>query len=90
LSNYFLFSIVSIPKQKEYLDKGIFYTGNLYVLKGIQRMPSRLIEIFEDTELVEKIKKRLHYFFQLAEPESSRAGKIGMQVGSTRENVRNL
>lgn len=48
-------------------------------------MSSRLVEIFEDTELVEKIKRRLPYFFQLAELESSRAGKIGMEVSSTRE-----
>ena len=48
-------------------------------------MSSRLIEIFEDTELVEKIKRRLPYFFQLAELKSSRAGKIGMEVGFFRE-----
>lgn len=48
-------------------------------------MSSRLIEIFEDTELVDKIKIRLPYFFQLAELESSRAGKIGMEVDSIRE-----
>jgi len=45
-------------------------------------MSSRLIEIFEDNKLTEKIKKRLPYLFQLAEKESSRAGKIGMEVGS--------
>jgi hypothetical protein len=43
-------------------------------------MVSRLAEIFED-----KIRKRLPYLFQLAELESSRAGKIGMEVGSLRE-----
>jgi hypothetical protein len=42
-------------------------------------MSSRLIKIFEDEKLVEKIKKRLPYLFQLAGLESSRAGKIGMQ-----------
>lgn len=50
-------------------------------------MTSRLSEIFEDKELVEKIKKRLPYLFQLAEFESSRAGKTGMQVGSLREKI---
>lgn len=50
-------------------------------------MPSPLIEIFEDTKLVEKIKTRLPYLFQLAELESSRAGKTGMEVGSVRERV---
>jgi hypothetical protein len=43
--------------------------------------------IFEDAELVEKIKRRLPYLFQLAELESSRAGKLGMEVGSARERV---
>jgi hypothetical protein len=50
-------------------------------------MASRLGEIFEDKELVKKIKKRLPYLFQLAELESSRAGKIGMEVGSLREKI---
>ena len=39
-------------------------------------MVSRLLEIFEDKELVEKIKRRLPYLFQLAELESSRAGMV--------------
>ncbi len=50
-------------------------------------MSSRLREIFEDEKLVEKVKKRLPYLFQLAELESSRAGKTGMEVGSVREKV---
>ena len=50
-------------------------------------MPSRLIEIFEDRNLVDKIVKRLPYLFQLAELESSRAGKVGMEVGSLREKI---
>jgi len=50
-------------------------------------MSSRLIEIFEDRKLVTKIKKKLPYLFQLAELESSRAGKVGMEVGSLRERI---
>ena len=50
-------------------------------------MLSRLMEIFEDENLVDKIKRRLPYLFQLAELESSRAGKTGMEVGSVRERV---
>jgi len=50
-------------------------------------LSKRLIEIFEDEKLVEKIKRRLSYLFQLAELESSRAGKIGMEVGSVRERI---
>jgi len=46
-----------------------------------------LKEIFEDEKLVEKIKKGLPYLFRLAELESSRAGKIGMVVGSLRERI---
>jgi len=50
-------------------------------------MSSRLIEIFEDAKLVNRIKNKLPYLFQLAELESSRAGKIGMEVGSLRERI---
>lgn len=50
-------------------------------------MSNHLIEIFEDEKLVEKIKRRLPYLFQLAELESSRAGKTGMEVGSVRERI---
>jgi len=50
-------------------------------------MSRPLLEIFEDKKVVEKIKKRLPYLFQLAESESSRAGKIGMEVGSVRERI---
>jgi hypothetical protein len=35
--------------------------------------------------MVEKIQKRLPYLYHLAELDSSRAGKIGMEVGSLRE-----
>ena len=48
---------------------------------------SRLVEIFEDKKLVEKIKRKLPYLFQIAELEASRAGKIGMEVGSLREKI---
>ena len=50
-------------------------------------MSNRLIEIFEDKDLVDRIKTRLPYLFQIAELESSRAGKIGMEVGSLRERI---
>jgi hypothetical protein len=50
-------------------------------------MPSRLVEIFEDKRLLNKIRKRLPYLFQLAGRESSRANKIGMEVGSLREKI---
>lgn len=50
-------------------------------------MNSRLTEIFEDQELKVRIQKKLPYLFGIAELESSRARKIGMQVGSLRENI---
>lgn len=50
-------------------------------------LTSRLVEIFEDKKLMDKIKKRLPYLFQIANLESSRAGKIGMEVGSLRERI---
>ena len=50
-------------------------------------MTSRLDEIFVDKQLINRIKKRLPYLFQVAELESSRAGKIGMEVGSLREKI---
>lgn len=50
-------------------------------------MSSRVVEIFKDEALVERIRRRLPYLFWLAELESSRAGKIGMQVGSVREQI---
>lgn len=50
-------------------------------------MTSRLTELFEDEKLVKRIKRKLPYLFQLAELESSRAGKVGMEVGSVREKI---
>lgn len=50
-------------------------------------MASRLIELFEDELLREKVKNKLPYLFHIAELESSRANKIGMEVGSTREDI---
>jgi len=50
-------------------------------------MPNHLMEIFEDEKLIERIQKRLPHLFQLAEFESSRAGRIGMEVGSVRERI---
>jgi len=48
---------------------------------------NRLVEIFSDEVLVAKIKRRLPYLYRIAELESSRAGKIGMEVGSVREKI---
>jgi hypothetical protein len=48
---------------------------------------NKLLEIFEDKTLAERIRVKLPHLFSIAELESSRAGKIGMEVGSTREKV---
>ena len=50
-------------------------------------MTNPLFQIFENEKIVLKIQQRLPYLFQLAELESSRAGKIGMEVGSLREKI---
>lgn len=44
-------------------------------------------ELFTDKILVAKIQRRLPELFYLAELESSRAGKVGMEVGSAREKI---
>jgi hypothetical protein len=46
-------------------------------------MENKIIDLFKDKPLVEKIQKRLPYLFQLAELESSRAGKIGVEITDT-------
>ena len=50
-------------------------------------MPNCFRQLFSDTELVQRIRERLPRFFHIAELESSRAGKIGMEVGSLREKI---
>lgn len=46
-----------------------------------------LEKLFTDENLASKIKEKLPKMFQIAEIESSRAGKIGMEVGSLREKI---
>lgn len=50
-------------------------------------MHSKIIEIFQDQYFINKVKNKLPQLFHLAELESSRAGKIGMEVGSVREKI---
>lgn len=42
---------------------------------------------FNDEAFIKKVKEKLPYLFQIAEVECSRDGKIGMEVGSTREKI---
>ncbi|PKP59928.1 MAG: type II restriction endonuclease subunit R [Candidatus Altiarchaeales archaeon HGW-Altiarchaeales-2] len=44
-------------------------------------------ELFEDKDTIAKIQNKLPKLFHLAELESSRAGKVGMEVGSVREKI---
>ena len=44
-------------------------------------------ELFTDNTTVSEIQAKLPRLFRIAEIESSRAGKIGMEVGSLREKV---
>ena len=46
-----------------------------------------ITDLFSDTYIVSRIKSKLPKLFHIAELESSRAGKIGMEVGSVREKV---
>ena len=50
-------------------------------------MLNRIGELFKDQKLVQKIQTKLPKLFQIAELESSRAGKVGMEVGSMREKI---
>lgn len=45
------------------------------------------LRIFEDVKLVDKIKANLPRLFFLAELDASRAGKVGMEIGSVRERI---
>lgn len=50
-------------------------------------MAKKIFEIFDEKEIVEKIKEKLPYLFQLAEIDNSRDGKLGMEIGSARERI---
>jgi len=52
-----------------------------------KELPNPLESLFEDSHTVQKIQRRLPFLFQLAEIESSRAGKTGMEAGSVREKI---
>ncbi len=44
-------------------------------------------KLFDDALIVKRVKNKLPHLFQLAELESSRNGKIGMEIGSVRERI---
>jgi hypothetical protein len=50
-------------------------------------MANEILELFNDKLIVQKIQTKLPNLFHIAELESSRAGKVGMEVGSVREKI---
>ncbi|MCS7076954.1 MAG: ThaI family type II restriction endonuclease, partial [Bacteroidia bacterium] len=50
-------------------------------------MQSDITSLFTDNDIVQKIQKKLPKLFQIAELETTRGGKIGMEVGSLREKI---
>ncbi|MBN2029345.1 ThaI family type II restriction endonuclease [bacterium] len=50
-------------------------------------MIQQILDLFNDKKTVEKIQNKLPKLFYLAELESQRAGKVGMEVGSLRERI---
>lgn len=46
-----------------------------------------IVELFTDQAVVKRIQIKLPELFSIAELESSRAGKVGMEVGSARERI---
>ena len=50
-------------------------------------MSKNIHAIFDEKFLVDKIKEKLPYLFQLAEIDNSRDGKLGMEIGSARERI---
>ena len=48
---------------------------------------SKINKLFQDDNIVNKIQQKLPKLFQLAELDNSRDGKIGMEIGSTRERI---
>lgn len=50
-------------------------------------MGKNILNLFSETEIVRKVQIKLPKLFQIAELESQRAGKVGMEVGSIRERI---
>ncbi len=50
-------------------------------------MDNDILELFNNSEIIKKIQRKLPKLFQIAELESQRAGKVGMEVGSIREKI---
>lgn len=50
-------------------------------------MTDYLKQLFSDDAIIQRVKNKMPHLFQLAEVDSSRAGKLGMEIGSVRERI---
>jgi hypothetical protein len=50
-------------------------------------MSNYIEQLFLDEKIIERIKEKIPQLFQLAEADCSRDGKLGMEIGSTRERI---
>ncbi|MEW6195496.1 MAG: ThaI family type II restriction endonuclease [Bacteroidota bacterium] len=50
-------------------------------------MDKNILKLFTEADIVKKVQIKLPKLFQIAELESQRAGKVGMEVGSIRERI---
>jgi len=48
---------------------------------------NNILALFSEKDAVSKVQNKLPKLFQIAELESQRAGKIGMEVGTIRERI---
>jgi len=53
----------------------------------VSNLVTPLDELFRDVALCEKIRRKLPFLFALAEQQASRAGRVGMEVGTLREQI---
>ena len=70
-----------------YIDYENTLLSNDFYYYVISMENNPLNNLFNDKEFVEKIQNLLPQLFEIAEIESSRAGKTGMEVGNLRERI---
>lgn len=51
---------------------------------------SEIDKLFQDLNIIKKIQKKLPTLFQLSEIDNQRNGKLGMEIGSARENYNSI
>ncbi|MDT7879737.1 MAG: ThaI family type II restriction endonuclease [Candidatus Hydrothermia bacterium] len=63
------------------------YFIKLFLNLNILALWNMLFQLFEDDKMIEKIRRKLPYMFFIAEIEMSKSGKVGMEVGTLREQI---